>query len=76
MARFANFKTTREIKKHHGVTGVFFEDYARLFFFAFFVVFFFALFFAAFFFAMLVIYFSLSGCDHSDNFFPLGKNLL
>jgi hypothetical protein len=54
---------------------VFLEDYARLFLFA---AFFFgaAFFFAAFFFAIVIIYFSLSGCDHSDTFSQTGKNLL
>jgi len=67
-----------EIKKHPGDYRSVFGYYARLFFFAvFFAAFFFgAAFFFAFFTAIVVIIFSLSGCDHSDNFFPVGKNLL
>ncbi len=44
------------------------KNYAR--FFDFFATFFFA---AFFFFAIVMIGFSLSGCDHSDNFFLVGK---
>jgi hypothetical protein len=51
-----------EIKNTPADAEVFFEDYARFFF----ATFFFAAFFATFFFAMMIIFYSLSGCDHSD----------
>ncbi|HEY5220792.1 MAG TPA: hypothetical protein VIJ29_01410 [Candidatus Paceibacterota bacterium] len=64
MPRFAN----RPNKKHPGgCRDVLEKNYARFFFATFF-------FFAAFFFfAIVMIGFSLSGCDHSDNFFHFGK---
>jgi hypothetical protein len=64
-----------EIKNTPTIVGVFLENYAR--FFAVFFAAFFTTFFAFFFAAMIIFFvFSLSGCDHSDNFFPVGKNLL